>query len=128
MIDVFADPLFGGFLWNLATEQSYLRNLESRVRSKLRNMSTDQLVKMLDRYDFRIAQIVKDKMGSPYGWNYDGNKLRMMNQLPELNSIKALTEKLRNLDTGGSLVETMRLMVMVAILEHLTRQLQGLIG
>ncbi len=112
----------------LVTERVQYDRLERETRAKLRNMSTEELLSMLDSYDFRFAQVVRDKVGRG-GWHlYPGGKLLGMKQFPQLDSLKLILEKLRTVDTGGSLVDTMRVMVMIAILEHLTRQLQGLIG
>ncbi len=97
--------------------------MERQVRAKLRNCSTEELLNMLDHYDFRFAQAVRDKVGR--GGAYPGGKIVGMKQLPELDSLRLFIEKLRNLDSGGSLVDSLRIMVMVSILEHLIRQLQG---
>ncbi len=107
---------------------AYYDTMERQVRAKLRNCSTEELLTMLDKYDLRFAKAVRDKVGRGGWWAYPGGKIVEMKQLPDLDALKVFIQKLRNLDTGGSMVDSLRIMMMIAILEHLTRQLQGLMG
>ena len=114
---------------SIAADKLYYDSIEADVRTKLRNYSTDELVQMLAHYDFRLAEVVKAKMRSPGGWSIrDGKILGAKMFDPDIASLKLILERLRTMDTGGSLLDSLRIMVMVAIMEQLTRNLQGLVG
>jgi hypothetical protein len=83
---------------------------------------------MLDKYDFRFAQVVREKMGHG-GWSYRNGKLMGAREIPELGQLKLILQRLSTMDTnGGSLLESLRVMAMIAILQTIIGRIQGLVG
>jgi len=111
----------------LAAEHAYYERITSETRAKLRNCSTEELLGMLDHYDFRLAQVVKAKMGRG-GWTYRRGKIIGAREIPELGQLKLILQRLSTMDTGGSFLESLRVMTMIAILQQIVRNIQGLVG
>ena len=110
----------------LAAEKAYYDRLATETRAKLRNSSTDELVAMLDHYDFRLAQVVRNKM--KHGWHSAYGTKLTMSEVPELGQLKLILQRLQSMDTGSSLLESLRVMALIAILQQIVRNIQGLVG
>src|SRR5712692_3619621 len=120
--------LFDELAGYLVTERAQYEKFERETREKLRNCSNEELLGMLDKYDFRLAQVVREKMGGS-GWrSYHDWKLRGMKEIPELGQLKLILQRLSTMDNnGGSLLESLRVMAMIAILQQIIRNIQGLV-
>ena len=105
---------------NLAAEKGYITEEQRVVRERIRNMSNDQLIALIERYDPRFAAVIREEVRR-YG------KLTNSNGT-ELGQLKLILQRLQTMDTGGSLLETLRVMAIIAILQQIIRNVQGLIG
>src|SRR5260370_40594183 len=120
--------LFDELAGYVVTERAQFEKFERETREKLRNCSNEELLGMLDKYDFRLAQVVREKMGRG-GWSYRNGKLMGARELPELGQLKLILQRLSTMDVnGGSLLESLRVMAMIPILQQIIRNIQGLVG
>src|SRR6267378_4477293 len=92
--------LFDELAGYLVTERAQYEKFERETREKVRNMSNEELLGMLDKYDFRLGQAVRDKMGRT-GWrSYHDWKLRGMKEVPELSQLKLILQRLSTMDAN----------------------------
>jgi hypothetical protein len=109
------------------TERGYMTEQERQLRARIRNMSTEELLSLLDKCDPRFAQVVRAKVGRG-GWSYHRGKLMGMKEIPELGQLKLILQRLSTMENGGSLLESLRVMTLIAILQQIIRNIQGLVG
>jgi hypothetical protein len=108
-------------------ERGYLTEAERQLRARIRNMSTEDLLSMLDRCDPRFARVIRSKVGRG-GWTFRNGKLMGAKEIPDLGQLKLILQRLGTMDTGGSLLESLRIMTLIAILQQIIRNMQGLVG
>ncbi len=108
-------------------EKGYMTEAERQLRVRVRNMSTEELLSTLDKCDPQFGKFVRSKVGRG-GWTFRNGKLMGAREIPELGQLKLILQRLGSLDTGGSLLESLRIMAVVAILQQIIRNMQGLVG
>ena len=109
-------------------EKGYMTEGERQLRARVRNMSTEELLSTLDKCDPQFGKFVRSKVGRG-GWTFRNGKLMGARELPEIGQLKLILQRLGTMDiNGGSLLESLRVMAMIAILQQIIRNIQGLVG